>query len=162
MVLHGYIKANKITNEYIIRQDMEPKKDAEEISISKNNKGEIFINEQKIELLDLYNIDTINENVKTWGNISTKGLNLPVDELLADFKARTIVINQIVDLATNKKISNLNIDFTSAKDENAIKRFTIEITPKLREVGITTSIELNENINRDDFYKIVDYIITDK
>ena len=162
--LVGYIKANKITNHSYVRQDMEAKKDASEISIKENSNGQITVDGQNYKFLNLSDIkiDEIDENTKIWGNISTNGLNNPVDELLADFKTRTMVINQIVELAIQKKINSLNIDFTGASDENAIKRFTIEIAPKLRDVGITTSVELNDNINKDDFYKIVDYIVVEK
>ncbi len=161
----GYIKANKITNHSYVRQDMEPKEDATEISLKKNSSGQIAINEQKYKLIDLYNIEDAegsDDSLKICGNLSTKGLNIPVDELLADFKARTAAINEIVNTAIQKRVSNLNLDFTGAKDENAIKRFAIEISPKLREMGITTSVVLNDNVNKDDFYKIVDYIVTER
>ena len=42
------IKANKITNHSYIRQDRESKKDAQEISLKKNNDGNIIVNNQNI------------------------------------------------------------------------------------------------------------------
>ena len=40
-----------------------------------------------------------------------------------------------------------------------MKRFVIEMTPKLREVGISTGIVLNNNIKKEDNKNIEDFII---
>ena len=158
----GYIKANKLTNEYILRQDMDSKKDAKEVSIKANKNGEIYVDNKKIELVNLYSINDENDEVNIWGNVSTKNLQDVVETVLGDYKQRTTIINKLVSIAVSKKVSNINLDFDGTENVETIKRFVIEIAPKLREIGITTSIVQNENINKQDYLKIVDYIVTEK
>ena len=158
----GYVKANKVTNDRIIRQDIEQKKDAKEISIKANNNGERYLEDQKIELVDLYSANTEDENTKIWGNIDVKSIQNGIESLISNYRTRTILIDGITSLASENKVNNINLDFTGVENKENIKRFTIELAPKLRDIGVTTSIELNNNIKKDEFIKIVDYIVKEK
>lgn len=157
--LVGYIKANKVTNEYILRQDMETKKDAQKVSIKPNKDGKININNENIEIMSLYEIKPVEENTKIWANVSIGNLKETADYLLSDYKKRTIMTNEIVDVAIANKVNNINIDCSVVEDEQLIKRFIVELAPKLRELGITTSVVLNHKINEESFKSIVDYIV---
>jgi hypothetical protein len=158
----GYIKANKVTNEYILRQDMEAKKDAQKISIKPNENGEIYVNNEKINLIGLYKTIDTSENNKVWANVSNENLQGAINTLLEDYKTRTIFIDEIVKQATQNKVSNVNIDFSGIENEETLQRLIIELTPKLREVGITTSIVLNDNVTEKNYTKLVEYIVTEK
>ena len=158
----GYIKANKVTNEYILRQDMETKEDAQKVSINPDENGYIYINNEKVKFMSLYGIEQTDENNKLWANVSNQNLAGTADILLSDYKTRTIIIDEIVSLAITNKISNINIDFTGIENEQIMKRFIVELSPKLREVGITTSVVLTKNIEEKDYISIVDYLVIDK
>ena len=40
-----------------------------------------------------------------------------------------------------------------------MKRFLIELSPKLREIGISTCLVINDNLEEKDYISIVDYIV---
>ena len=168
----GYVKANKLTSEYILRQDMLEREQA--IKISKdtyaNNKFEVADNTgvETIVLKNMFNINNGNievnadgqntdEKYKLWVSISNKSLEKQTNTLLEDYKSRTKLIDAIVSKSIENSINGISIDFSGIDDENMI-RFIIELTPKLREIGITTSLVLNNNIEQD-IIEIVDYII---
>lgn len=168
----GYVKANKLTSEYILRQDMLEREQA--IKISKdtyaNNKFEVADNTgvKTIVLKNMFNINNGNievnadgqntdEKYKLWVSISNKSLEKQTNTLLEDYKSRTKLIDAIVSKSIENSINGISIDFSGIDDKNMI-RFIIELTPKLREIGITTSLVLNNNIEQD-IIEIVDYII---
>ena len=68
------------------------------------------------------------------------------------------MIDEIVSKAIENDINGISIDFKEVDTNNMI-RFIIEIAPKLREIGITSCIVLNNNINVQDYIDIVDYIV---
>lgn len=156
----GYVKANKITNEYIIRQDMEPREEAKEVSIKANGEGNRYINDEKIELIDWDNLSAIREKTeeKLWINILIKKEQ---ENSLLDYKKRTELINNIVNLASVSNASNINLEFDNLENEEVVSRLIIELSPKLRDLGITTSIKLN-NMEISKYLQIVDYIVIDK
>ena len=80
-------------------------------------------------------------------------------EILEDYKLRTTLIDLIVKTAIENNINGVSIDFNEIDDKESMSRFIIECTPKLREVGISTCIVLNENIEEQDYINIVDYIV---
>lgn len=158
----GYIKANKVTNEYILRQDMETQNKVQKISIKPDENNNIYVNNEKIRIMSLYNIEQVEENEKIWAIVSNKNLEGTSNVLLSDYKTRTMIIDEIVKLSTTNKISNINIDFNGIDNKEIIKRFIIELSPKLREIGITTSIVLNDNVEEKDYEGIVNYFVTVK
>lgn len=170
----GYIKANKLGEEYIVRQDMAKRNEAVKISRDSYSSGNFEIlednvtknvvidsifnmNENKVEVQA--NETEITENDKVWAEISNKNLENQTNIILEDYKARTTLIDIIVNQAIENNINGISINFNQIEDKESIKRFVIEITPKLREVGITTCIVLNENIEEQDYINIVDYIV---
>lgn len=170
----GYVKANKLGNEYIVRQDM--KKRSEAVRIQKSDyesktfqivddtgttevivKNIFNINKDNIELLEEVNSSEVNN--KIWASITNKSLENRTNEILKDYKLRTTLIDLIVKRAIESNINGISVDFTGIEDKESMIRFIIECTPKLREVGISTCIVTNENIEEQDYINIVDYIV---
>jgi hypothetical protein len=170
----GYIKANKLSSQYIIRQDMLERGEATVISLDNYNNKEfeilndkviirnIFtIKENDIEILEKLDIDR--ENYKIWTSITNENLNSKendiLKEILANCKTRTVFINLIVKKVIENDINGIIIKFNELEDKEILERFVIECTPKLREIGITTGIVLNENMQKENYIDIVDYIV---
>lgn len=163
----GYVKANTLTNEYIVRQDMEIKKEAKNIELNLQSNEIQQVYSDKILVKDLLTISnegiTIKEamleekeeNTKLWANLSNNG-ELSLD----NYNQRLELINNIVSLAYKYNLDGININFTGNVDN--LNRFVIELAPRLYEMGISTNIVINENIDQSNYTEIVDYIITSK
>ncbi len=173
MEQYGYVKANKLTSEYILRQDMIERGQATTISLDEYRSKKFDITKEnqteKINIEAVYSITESNieiseefekqEDYKTWVSISNKSLEKQTNTILEDYKTRTNLINNIVDNAIENNINGVVIDFNGIENKDSMLRFVIELAPKLREIGITASIVLNENIEKDDYINIIDYII---
>lgn len=173
----GYIKANKLTSEYIIRQDMEKREEAQIISIDdyKNGSIKLLKNDvtEQITIKDAFKIKENNveinddlkssENNKTWVSITSKILDKQINVILRNYKTRTNLIDAIISKAIENDIKGVIIDFEQIQieDEDIAKRFIIELTPKLREIGINTGAVLNSNVDKSNYIDLVDYIIED-
>ena len=66
---------------------------------------------------------------------------------------------EIVNNLIQGNTKGLIIDFNKVEDKESMQRFLIELCPKLREMGISTCVVLNDNMKKDDYKNIVDYII---
>lgn len=171
----GYIKANKLTSEYIIRQDMEARKEAQMISIDDYKNGSIKLLKNNVtEQITIKNVFDIKENNieinddlkstdndKMWASISSKILDKQVNIILKDYKTRTNLIDTIISKSIENNIKGVIIDFEKIQieEKEIAKRFIIELTPKLREIGIDTCIVLSSNVEKNDYIDLVDYII---
>lgn len=170
----GYVKANKLGDEYIIRQDMQKRGgairiqkndyDSKAFEISDNDvtkkitlKSIFSINKDGVEVSEQINNNEVNN--KIWAPITNKSLESKTSEILEDYKLRTTLIDLIVKTAIENNINGVSIDFNEIDDKESMSRFIIECTPKLREVGISTCIVLNENMEEQDYINIVDYIV---
>lgn len=155
----GYVKANILTNEYIVRQDMEQKIKTKTISAKTNDGSVIEIEGKEIIVKDLLELtqegilikNTSSSNTSIWANLTVK------DADLSDYATRTKLIKNIVSASRKNEIQGVNVILTDNKD---IERFVIELAPKLNEVGIITNIVTNQNINEEIYTDIVSYIIT--
>lgn len=162
----GYVKANVLTNEYILRQDMPQKPKTGRISAEIKDGTILKIEQNKITIKDLLrltdeeitikNTDTIKQNEKIWANLRIDNANLE------SYETRTKIIKNIVSIAMRNDISGINIIGIEKTDLN---RFIIELAPHLREVGIKINIVTNDRHSEQyekDYTEIVDYIITTK
>lgn len=161
----GYVKANVLTNEYIIRQDMKQNTETKTISSSADDNTTINIDGDNVLIKDLLkltdegvlikNIESSNntENNKIWANLELTNVDL------SSYSNRTSIIKNIVNIARKNDISGVNIILEN--NENSIERFIIELSPLLREIGILTNIVIdnNSNINTENYQNIVNYII---
>lgn len=171
MVLFGYIKANKLASEYILRQDMLEKEKATKIAKETYETKQFEISDEtgtkKIILKDIINISgeeieinnegDILEKHKLWVTMTNDSVEPYINTLLKDYKSRTKFIDAILTKLIDNNINGISIDFQKIDSDNMM-RFIIELTPKLREVGITTCMVLN-NMNEQDYINIVDYIV---
>jgi len=165
----GYIKANKLGDEYIVRQDMQARGEGTIISKNNYNKKAFTLSNNKVVLKDVFsaNVSELQDSeqgiYKLWAPISNNSITNEGNELLEgilkDYKSRTTFIDLIVKKCIDNDINGISINFTGINDKEIIKRFVIECAPKLREIGITTCVVLNENIEKQDYIKIVDYIV---
>lgn len=112
-----------------------------------------IINQNNIEITQ----DLSNQE-KIWVSISNSLLLNQTNNALKDYKTRTNLIDLIVNKCVESEINGIVIDFKDIQTE-VMQRFIIELTPKLREIGISTCIVLNNNIRKDDYINIVDYIV---
>lgn len=163
----GYVKANKLGNEYIVRQDMQERGEAIKISKEDYNAGKFVVSNNNVIIRDIFNNNELQvsekETYKVWSSISNDLIseqgNKLFESILKDYKERTTFIDLIVKKAIENDITGIVIDFTNIQDKEMAKRFAIEFAPKLREIGISTGIVLNYNIEEQDYINIVDYII---
>jgi hypothetical protein len=140
----GYIKANKLDDEYIIRQDMEQKQKAKKIKIDLSQ--------------NQFNYTDENGEVKLWQTINLKSMSNDIEEMLKDYKTRTQTIDVVMNLLGGNDIKGININFDGIEDKEVCKRFAIELSPKLREIGITTCVTLTKDMKTKEYENIVDYI----
>ena len=140
----GYIKANKLDDEYIIRQDMEQKQKAKKIKIDLSE--------------NQFNYTDENGEVKLWQTINLKSMSNDIEEMLKDYKTRTQTIDVVMNLLGGNDIKGININFDGIEDKEVCKRFAIELSPKLREIGITTCVTLTKDMKTKEYENIVDYI----
>ena len=159
----GYVKANVLTNEYIVRQDMEQDTQTKRISVSIEDGTTLDIEGKKVLIKDLLKLTEeglllknteftgSDETTEVWANLTIEEINLD------DFEQRKTVTKNIASMARKNEIKGINIIINS--DEN-LERFVIELAPKLKEVGIITNIVEEGSINEEVYTDIVNYIIT--
>lgn len=164
----GYIKANKLTSEYILRQDMEERETATIISKEQYNSKSFKINNKNIIVKNYNelqnNENEENENIsinadKVWVTVTNASMETPINSVIKDYKTRTEFIDIIVNKTMENSINGIVINFNNVQDENDFKRFIIELAPKLREIGVTTGIFANDGIKKDDYKDLVEYIV---
>lgn len=138
----------------------------EAVIISRNDyqKGEFKIGDQTIKVQNINfdgkeNKQDDKNTYKIWGTISNKFFESQINESIKDYKTRTNLIDEIVSSAIQNNINGIIIDFNKAEEKETMQRFLIELTPKLREIGMKTSVVLNDGMKKSDYINIVDYIV---
>ena len=161
----GYVKANVLTNEYILRQDMKQETVTRKINTSIDDNTLLNIEGESIVIKDLLkitqegillkNVDFTNDNkdTKVFSNLELEDMNIE------NYTSRTKLIKNISSIAMKNEIKGINIILPDEDDIN-IQRFVIELAPRLKEIGIDTNIVTNKNINEDVYTGIVKYIIS--
>lgn len=174
----GYVKANILANEYIVRQDFDDTIQTKEINLNLTDGTKFTLynsnNEStEIKIRTLFNFGAngtigINQqnfeagNEQIWATISNKGLEKQTNEMIGNYKKRTDLIDTIVNFVSKYRIRGINIDFQKVIEQNNFDRFIIELTPRLRELGITTNVVLNSSFQETNQIGIVDYLINEK
>lgn len=163
----GYVKANTLTNEYIVRQDMENKKETKKVNINLENGDIQQIDNKRVIIKDMFMAsnegitlkETIevnkNDNVSIWGTLSINN-----DLNIKDFSKREKIIKSVVSIAYTYKVNGININTNADSEE--IERLIIELAPRLKEMGINLNLILNDSINENKYSGVVDYLITNK
>lgn len=174
----GYVKANVLTNEYIVRQDFDDTIETKqvELNLTDGTRFSLYNSNQEateIKIRTLFSfgangtIGINQENFETgdeliWATISNKGLEKQTNQMISNYKTRTELIDTIVSFVSKYRIRGINIDFQDVVEQNNFDRFIIELTPRLRELGITTNVVLNNSFKETSFVGIVDFLINEK
>jgi len=116
-----------------------------------SNIGMLEVNEE--------NLNKVQNSAKVWTTISNKGIKKQSNKVIKDYKTRTLLIDNIVNLTIKYNIKGINIHFDSISETQAFNRFIIELAPRLREIGVSTNIILTEDLNESDYVGIVDFVI---
>lgn len=160
----GYVKANVLTNEYIVRQDMNQKTQTKKISANTQDDTTLEIEGNKILIKDLLKMTeegillknagftNYDENTKLWANLTLENVDL------IKYTNRAKLTKNIVSIAMKNDIKGINVVLTNNNQD--IERFVIELAPQLKEIGIATNIVAENNINEETYTDIVNYIIS--
>ena len=173
----GYVKANVLDNEYIIRQDYDDEIKTAEIktSLKDGTVLNIYNNQDssKVIIKTLFNLQEngdlgINSDIEdeedytVWATISNKGLEKYTNEMISSYAKRTELIDNVLNYSSKYKLKGINIDFRNVSNNNDFCRFIIELTPRLRELGLTTNVVLNDSFDEAKIIGIVDYLIKEQ
>lgn len=159
----GYVKANTLTNEYILRQDMGQKTETSKISGNTQDGSVLNIEGNNIIIKDLLKITdegillkntefTDENSVIIWSNLEIENADI------SNYDNRTKLIKNIISMVMKNNIRGINISVTS--DDKNLERFIIELAPRLKEIGVSINIVVQNSINEEPYTNIVNYIIT--
>ena len=109
---------------------------------------------------------------KVWPMVSNSELGDldAISELLSTFENRSYLIDNILDELIDAGVDGVNIDFENMyqADKDNYSRFIIELAPRLREAGLTLSVDVTAPdgsetwslcFDRNIIGKVADYII---
>ena len=86
-----------------------------------------------------------NNGYKVWPMISNAEAGLTVtSKIMNSYEARQNLIEDIVNNCVKYKLDGINVDFENMKEEDKdlFSRFIIELTPRLKEMGLVTSVDV--------------------
>lgn len=85
-----------------------------------------------------------NNDYKVWGLVSNESLIDTTGEIINNYYLRTILINNIVELAEKYNLDGINIDFEYIykKDKDMFSQFIIELYPRLKEKNLILSVDV--------------------
>ena len=83
---------------------------------------------------------------KVWPMVQNAGdgmMNI-TSEIMNDYNKRQKLINEIVSACVEYKLDGINIDFENMKqeDKDMYSRFIIELTPRLKDMGLVVSVDV--------------------
>lgn len=83
---------------------------------------------------------------KVWSMVQNAGdgmLNV-TSNIMNDYNKRQNLINKIVDYCVKYKLDGINVDFENMKqeDKDMYSRFIIELTPRLKDMGVVVSVDV--------------------
>lgn len=173
----GYIKTDKLENEYTVREQMEEEKQVEgKINLTwdyfskygsapdRNGTSIEGINVVSPAFFYLDEKGNFKENVgskgqayiewahsngyKVWPMFSnaeaaTESLSI-TSSIVNSYEKRQQLIENLVNSCVKYKLDGINIDFENMKqeDKDMFSRFIIELTPRLKEMGLVTSVDV--------------------
>lgn len=83
---------------------------------------------------------------KIWPMVQNAGNGMMnvTSEIMNDYNKRQELINEIVYYCVKYRLDGINIDFENMKqeDKNMYSRFIIELTPRLKDMGIVISVDV--------------------
>ena len=173
----GYIKTDKLENEYQVRENMEEEKQIEgkinltwdyysKYGSAPEREGTTIegVNVVSPAFFYLDEKGNFKENIgnkgqayiewahtngyRVWPMVSnseaaTKSLEI-TSNIVNSYEKRQELIENIVNACVKYKLDGINIDFENMKqeDKDMFSRFIIELTPRLKEMGVVTSVDV--------------------
>ena len=168
MEYFGYVKANVLDNEYILRQDMESYGEAKELFIEGGNftfynkdvkTNVVLKNMLEIEEEYVPTINEENQKEEMWAVLSNNNIEEYLESVIKDYEQRQELITSIVRKLNKNNISGLILNVQNINDYDSTQKFIQELTPRLREIGICVGVKINDEIKEKDFINIVDYLV---
>ncbi len=109
-------------------------------------------------------------NYKVWAMFSNNSMRETTSKILNSEALRAELIETIVNLAKQYKLDGINIDFENmnVEDKNIFSLFLIELAPRLRDMGVVTSVDVTAPdgsdtwslcYNRNVLADVVDYMM---
>ena len=171
----GYVKTNKLANEFVVREDMQEEKQIEgkvnltwdyfsEYATAPDRTGTTIegINVVSPAFFYLNDNGEFQENIgnegeqyiqwahsnnyKVWPMVSNAGDGMleVTSQIMNNYSARKELIEEIVNACVKYNLDGINIDFENMKqeDKDLYSRFIIELTPRLKEIGLVTSVDV--------------------
>ena len=173
----GYIKSNKLENEFTVRQNMEDEKQIEgKVNLtwdyfsqygSAPDRSGTTIDGVNVVSPAFFYLDTdgkLKENVgdegqayiewahnngyKVWpmvANAEAARESLSITStIMNSYTKRQELIEDIINVCVKYDLDGVNIDFENMKqeDKDMYSRFIIELTPRLKEIGLVTSVDV--------------------
>ena len=182
----GYIKANKLSEEIIIREnDIQSKKDINVYRNYSNISGiydGVKVDEKKLnvvvptffylennsKVLDKTTSTTATYSIyKNWVDsnklqiLPTFTNNENVSGNMLSYSQRSKIINELKSYLKQHNYIGVNIEFDSINDLNSFYRFVLELVPRFKEDGLIVAVTLNNNLDKSRLENIVDYILED-
>lgn len=177
----GYIKNKKVSDEEILRENLE--KNEKEIEVFESSEkttsslGNLDVSKDYYEVINWFSLNKDNEisvfnDYKSGEYILYKDLleghavkivaQLTNDTLISSslitYEQRSKIINELYNYVMESGISGIAINFEKIDDLNSFYRFVIELTPKFHESGIKVFVKDNGNIKKSKIKNIVDFI----
>lgn len=173
----GYVKSEKLENEYMVREEMIEEKQIEgKVNLTwdyystygsapaRNGTSIEGINVVSPAFFYLDEKGNFKENIgndgeayiewahsngyKVWPMFSnseaaSKSLSV-TSNIMNSYEKRQKLIEDIVNACVKYKIDGINLDFENMKqeDKDMYSRFIIELTPRLKEMGLVTSVDV--------------------
>lgn len=173
----GYVKSDKLENEYTVREEMTEEKQIEgkinliwdyySIYGSAPDRSGTSIDGVNVVSPAFFYIDesgNFKENIgnkgkayiewahnngyKVWPMVSNaeaanKSLSV-TSNIMNHYEKRQELIENIVNACVKYKLDGINVDFENMKqeDKDVYSRFIIELTPRLKEIGLVTSVDV--------------------
>ena len=88
-----------------------------------------------------------NNNYKVWAMVSNSYENNMIEttsKIMNSYENRQELIENIIDSCVKYKLDGINIDFENMKmeDKDMFSRFIIELTPRIKEMGLVISVDV--------------------
>lgn len=173
----GYIKSNKLENEFTVRESMEEEKQINgkvnltwdyfsEYASAPDRSGTTIdgVNVVSPSFFYLDKNGNLRENLgskgqayiewahdngyKVWAmfsNADAAAESLSItSKIMNSYELRQELIESLVNKCVKYKLDGINIDFENMRqeDKDMFSRFIIELTPRLKEIGLVTSVDV--------------------
>jgi len=159
--LLGYVKANTLINEQIIKPDDTKEIQTKEVSLSLNGEEQTTIYtevETKIQVQNWKKLNNSKLEVEKWVVIDNDYFQPELKYVFENYNNRNQYINTIIETAKQNNVNAIILNLENI-EEGLYNRFIIEIAPKLRNNNIRINVVKNDNIIEESIIGIVDFII---